>query len=47
MFLKEKTNADGVFEKVKARLVAGGHLQDLEIYYNGSSPTASTTVVMQ
>ena len=45
MFLKEKTNADGVFEKVKARLVAGGHLQDRERYDNGSSPTASTTVV--
>ena len=45
MFLKEKINADGVFEKVKARLVAGGHLQDREIYNNGSSPTASTTVV--
>ena len=37
---------DGIFEKVKARLVAGGHLQDREIYDNGSSPTASTTVVM-
>ena len=45
MFLKEKTNADGVFEKVKARLVAGGHLQDRDVYDNGSSPTASTTVV--
>ena len=46
MVLKEKTTADCVFEKVKARLVAGGHLQDREIYDNGSSPTASTTVVM-
>ena len=25
MFLKEKTNANGVFETVKARLVVGGH----------------------
>ena len=44
MFLKKTTNADGVFEKVKARLVAGGHLQDREIYDNDSSPTASTKV---
>lgn len=27
MFLKEKYSADGVFEKLKARLVAGGHLK--------------------
>ena len=32
IILKEKTNADGVLEKVKARLVAGGHLQDRAIY---------------
>ena len=31
MFLKEKFTADGVFEKLKARLVAGGHLQDRDI----------------
>ena len=45
MFLREKRNADGIFEKIKARLVAGGHLQDRDIYDNGSSPTASTTAV--
>jgi hypothetical protein len=45
MFLKEKVNADGIFEKIKARLVAGGHLQDRDVYDNGSSPTASTTAV--
>ena len=28
MFLKEKFSADGNFEKLKARLVAGGHMQD-------------------
>jgi hypothetical protein len=39
MFITEKFDADGVFEKVKARLVAGGHLQDRNIYDNGSSPT--------
>ena len=35
--------ADGVFEKLKARLVAGGHLQDKDIYNDGSSPTLSTS----
>ena len=43
MFLKEKFTADGVFEKLKARLVAGGHLQDRDIYNDGSSPTLSTS----
>ena len=43
MFLKEKYTADGIFEKVKARLVAGGHLQDRDIYTDGSSPTLSTS----
>jgi len=37
MFLKDKYTADGVFEKLKARLVAGGHLQDREVYDNGVS----------
>ena len=37
MFLKEKFSPDGTFDKLKARLVAGGHLQDTEIYNNGSS----------
>jgi len=45
MFLKDKYTADGVFEKLKARLVAGGHLQDREVYDNGGSPTATTTSV--
>ena len=45
MFLKEKYNADGTFDKVKSRLVAGGHLQSREIYDNGSSPTVSTSSV--
>ena len=41
MFLKENTDAVGVFEKVKVRLVAAGeHLQDR------GSPTSSTTVVV-
>ena len=45
MFLKEKFTADGLFEKLKARLVAGGHLQDREIYDKGTSPTVSTSSV--
>ena len=32
MFLKEKYRPDGSFEKVKARLVAGGHQQDKTVY---------------
>ena len=27
MFLKEKLTAEGSFEKLKSRLVAGGHLE--------------------
>jgi hypothetical protein len=46
LFLKEKYYADGLFEKLKARLVAGGHLQDRELYSNGKSPTVATQAVM-
>jgi hypothetical protein len=45
MFLKDKYTAEGKFDKLKSRLVAGGHLQDRDIYDNGSSPTVSTTSV--
>ena len=45
MFLKEKIAADGSFDKLKSRIVAGGHMQDRDIYDNGSSPTVSTTSV--
>jgi hypothetical protein len=46
MFLKEKYYADGQFEKIKARLVAGGHQQDQEIFRGiSSSPTVSTSSV--
>ena len=41
MFLKEKFNASGIFEKLKARLVANGSQQDRELYDNISSPTVS------
>ena len=43
IFIKNKYLADGSFDKVKARLVAGGHLQDRSVYSNGGSPTASTS----
>ena len=42
---KEKTLADGSFDKLKSRIVAGGHMQDRYIYDNGSSPTVSTSSV--
>jgi Reverse transcriptase (RNA-dependent DNA polymerase) len=45
MFLKEKTLADGSFDSLKSRIVAGGHMQDRYIYDNGSSPTVSTSSV--
>ena len=43
MFLKEKYLPNGLFEKLKSRLVAGGHRQNRSIYANKdiSSPTAS------
>lgn len=43
MFLKEKYLSTGEFEKLKARFVAGGHLQDRSLYSDGetSSPTVS------
>ena len=46
MFLKDKYMASGMFDKFKARLVAGGDQQDKELYDNLSSPTASTTSVL-
>jgi hypothetical protein len=41
MFLVKKYLADGTFEKVKARLVADGRDQDLDLYPNKSSPTVA------
>lgn len=42
MFLKEKYTSTGEFDKLKARLVAGGHMQDRSemLYEDISSPTA-------
>jgi len=44
MFLKEKRKPDGSFDKLKARLVAGGHMLDRSTYYI-LSPTVSWTLV--
>lgn len=41
LFLKDKYLADGTFEKLKSRLVGGGHMQDRELYGNVASPTGS------
>ena len=45
MFLKEMFLANGDFEKLKARLVAGGDMQDRALYEDLSAPTASTCSV--
>lgn len=47
VFLKEKFLPDGTFEKLKARIVAGGHQQDRSEYdpTEISSPTASMIVI--
>ena len=45
MFLKRKTHPDGTFDKYKARLVAGGDMQDKSLYEDLSSPTVSTSSV--
>ena len=45
MFLKEKYLQTGAFDKLKARLVAGGDQQNKNLYDDLSSPTVSTSVV--
>ena len=47
IFLKEKFRADGTFDKLKARLVAGGHMQVRDLYNpdDTSSPTVRTASV--
>ena len=45
MFLKEKFLANGDFEKLKARLVAGGNMQEKELHDSVASPTISTVAV--
>jgi hypothetical protein len=46
LFVKEKNDADGVFDKLKGRLVAGGHRQDKTLYDNLNSPTADHASLM-
>ena len=45
MFLTPKKLPSGAIDKMKARLVAGGHHQDRSLYTAISSPTASLTAV--
>ena len=47
LFLKEKYDAEGKFDKLKARLVAGGHRQDRTFYTEEdiTSPTIATQSV--
>jgi hypothetical protein len=45
IFLKEKYLPSGEFEKLKARLVAGGNMQDKSLYEDISSPTVATAAV--
>jgi hypothetical protein len=45
MFLSEKYE-DGVFVKMKARLLVDGRMQDRSLYHDYSSPTAKTKSVM-
>jgi len=48
LFTKVKFSPDGEFEKWKARLVAGGHMQNREeyTYAETSSPTVGTTAIL-
>jgi Reverse transcriptase (RNA-dependent DNA polymerase) len=45
MFLKRKTHPDSSFGKDKARLVAGGDMQDKKLCEDLSSPTVSSSSV--
>ena len=47
MFLRQKFDAEGNFEKLRARLVAGGNMQNRDeiLYDSVSSPTAATPFV--
>ena len=46
MFLKQKFDAEGKHDKLKSRLVAGGHMQDKTLYEDLSSPTAGLMSVL-
>ena len=45
LVLKYKRNADGSINKLKARLVAGGHRQTFDTYGNVTSPTVKACTV--
>jgi hypothetical protein len=45
MFLKEKFTASGQYQRMKARLVAGGDKQNKELSEDFSSPTVSNDSV--
>jgi hypothetical protein len=45
LFLKDKHKPDGTFDKLKARLVAGGHRQHHAEYDTVSLPTVSTAAM--
>jgi hypothetical protein len=46
IFLKEKFKSDGTFDKLKARLVADGSMQEKALYDSLTSPTVSTTSLL-
>ncbi len=46
IFLVEKVLANGVFDKMKSRLVANGAQQDCALYPQRSSPTVSIHAIM-
>jgi hypothetical protein len=46
MFLKEKYLPTGQYEKLKARLVAGGNQQDKDLYEDLSSQKVGTSAVL-
>ena len=46
MFLKEKYDAHGLFEKIKARLVGDGRMQDRTVYKITKSPTPANGSIM-
>jgi histone deacetylase 1/2 len=46
IFLKEKFKSTGEYDRLKARLVAGGNMQDKSLYEDLSSPTVATSSIL-